>query len=129
MIKKGFTLIELLAAIVLLAVGLTVMMQLVARMLQLSSKQEYHNNVVFLAEREMEEVEGRLFGNFSTNCNQAVSVFAAPHAAYKYVVTDDLGATVKTIAVTVWHDADNDNTLDSGEESLALTTKIARKQP
>jgi len=100
-------------------------MQLMARSLDISTKQERYNNATFLAKAKIEEVMGKVIDNFSTNRSESATAFASPYTDYKYTVSDDVGTDIKVISVTAWYDDDGDGALDSGEESITLDTKVA----
>ncbi len=127
MIKhKSFTLIEVLAAIILIAVALTPLMYILAQSLRLSVKEERLTKVIFLGTRKMEDVFSGVVYNFTPSVDQGPVEFS-DYLGYKYIVNDDENATIKTIAVTTWYDENNNDSVDSDEESVTLDTKICNR--
>ena len=123
--KGGFTLIEILASIVLIAVALVPLMQILAQSLGLSMKEERLTKVIFLGERKMEEVRGKVTYDFDTSRAESAAQFLVPYDEYKYTVADDEGADIKVISVTVWHDEDDDDVVDNDEETITMDTRVA----
>jgi len=122
--KHAFTFIEVLTTVVLMLVALIPLMTIVPQMIQNSLKAERLLTVVFLAEQKMEEVKRDVVNSFGVSRDEATTAFNSPHAAYKYTVADNEGASLKEIRVDAWHDEDADSVLDSGEVSIRIDAII-----
>ncbi|MBT3261808.1 prepilin-type N-terminal cleavage/methylation domain-containing protein [bacterium] len=130
--KKGFSLVEVLTAVALLALVLTVLMQIVPSMLQIGRKVEINSKLSFLAEQKIEEIISFTKSNhvsygFNNNYTQTATAFAAPDTVYKFTISDDQNANLKTLSITVWKDVDNNNVLNTNEHSFILDTKVVNR--
>jgi len=123
---KSFTLIEVLAAIILIAVALTPLMYILAQSLRLSVKEERLTKVIFLGTRKIEEAAADVSYNFTSSVSQGPEEFS-DYSGYKYTVSDDEDPDIKSISTTVWYDENDDNSVDSNEESLTLDTKVSNR--
>lgn len=129
---QGFTLIEVLASIALISVAIIPVAKALTQGLALSAKEERVTKVIFLAERKIEELENIILDDFDTHRDKVATAFTDDgYSGYKYTVSDTVierdGSDLKKIQVQVWYDEDNDNKVDSGEESITLDTKIAER--
>lgn len=127
--RHGFTLIEVLASIVLIGGALVAIMTIVPQMIENSLGTERLTKVIFLAERKTEEVIGKVINNFDNDgagYDESATAFTNDgYSAYKYTVDDDEASDIKEIEVEVWYNKDDNDTPDSGEESITLDTKLA----
>ena len=126
-LQSGYTLLEILMAISILSIVLIPLMEMLPRTLLLDARLERETKVAFLAQREVEEVKSRAIYDFSMDYSESATAFPAPDLSYKYTVSDDQGAEIKEIAVTVWYDEDNDDSVGGDEEQLVLYTKFAKR--
>ncbi len=123
--RKGFTLIEVMVSVFLVGLVLVAVMQIVPGMLKVGTKVEVVTKATFLAEKKLEEVLGLIESDYSVNRTQAATAFPSPDTLYKFTVSDDAGADIKVLNVTVWNDDDGDGVIDSDEYSVSLDTKVA----
>jgi len=128
--EKGFTLLEVILSVAILSVALIPMMDLIPRTLTNSLKSERETKVAFLAEQKIEEVKSQAINNFGIDYTISPSspgyvAFANP--TYKYSVTDNAGASIKEIVVSVWYDADGGGSANGDEETIQLSTKVAKR--
>ena len=126
-LESGYTLLEILVAISILSIVLIPLMEMLPRTLLMSSQLERETKVAFLAQRKVEDVKCRAIYDFSVDYTESAAAFPAPDSSYKYTVSDDQGAEIKEIAVTVWYDEDNDNSVGGDEEQIVLYTKFAKR--
>jgi prepilin-type N-terminal cleavage/methylation domain-containing protein len=125
--SKGFTLVEVMTATALIGLVLVALMQIVPGMLKVGTKVEVITKATFLAEKKMEEIHSLINSSYSVNRTQSAAAFSSPNSLYKFTVSDDGGANIKIINVTVWNDDDGDNTIDSNEYSVSFDTKVANR--
>lgn len=125
MSKKAFTLIEVLASILLIGGALISIMIIVPQIIENSLKTERLTTAIFLGESKLEDVKRDVINDFSDAKDESASSFSPPYGDYKYTVSDDEASDIKIIQVTAWYDEDDDDVLDSGEESIILDTKVA----
>ena len=128
--NKGFTYLELLAAIIITALALVPIMRIVPEGMQAATRVERLTRAALLAQNKMDEVRSQIFSanpsyGFSNDYTESATAFPSPDDSYKYTVTDDQGANIKELNVTVWFDTDGDDSQDSDEESVGLDTKVA----
>lgn len=131
--SKGFTLIEIVLAIFIMSLGIIAIMQVFPTTLMVSKDTEEMTRATFLAERKMEEVKGKIRyeNDFANDYNESSpTAFPPPDENYKYTVIDtedEHPGEVKEIKVTVWHDSNNNNSWDEGENRIILDTKVAKR--
>ncbi|MCP4650840.1 MAG: hypothetical protein GY853_12290 [PVC group bacterium] len=130
--REAFTLTEVLAGIVLLALAIIPMANYLTQSFVISVREERITKTIFLAERKMEELKGKIIYDFNTDRDAKATAFTDPgYGNYKYIVDDQTIATkksgLKQIQVQVWYDEDGDKVIDSDEESVTLNTKIAQR--
>lgn len=135
----GFTLIEIVLAIFIMSWGIIAIMQVFPTTLLVSKDTEEMTRATFLAERKMEEVKSKILGRstdpgypygWNYDYNETGESFPPPDENYKYTVADtedEHPGEVKEIEVTVWHDSNNNNSWDEGENRIILDTKIAKR--
>ena len=125
MSEGGFTFLEVLATIVILSIALIALMEMLPNALVLDGRMERETKAIFLAQRKMEGVKGKIIYDFDPDYSESATAFPSPDATFKYTVSDDQGAEIKEIAVNVWYDKDGDDLIDDDEEAVELNTKIA----
>lgn len=128
----GFTLIEIVLTIFIMSLAIIPIMQVFPTTLMVSKDTEQMTRATFLTERKMEEVKGKIRyeDNFTNDYNESPTAFPPPDENYKYTVVDTEAEhpnEVKEIEVTVWHDSNNNNSWDEGENLIILDTKIAKR--
>lgn len=123
--NRGFTLIEVLASILLITAAIIPIMIIVPQIIENSLKTGRLTTAIFLGEHKLEDVKRDVINDFSDSKDKSASSFSPPYRDYKYTVSDDEGSDIKIIQVRAWYDENDDNVLDSGEESITLDTKIA----
>ncbi len=128
----GFTLIEIVLAIFIMSYGIIAIMQVFPTTLLVSKDTEEMTRATFLAERKMEEVKGKIRheNDFANDYDDSPTAFPPPDENYKYTVVDtgdEHPGEVKEIEVTVWHDSNNSNSWDEGENRIILDTKVAKR--
>jgi prepilin-type N-terminal cleavage/methylation domain-containing protein len=127
---RGFTYLELLAAIAIMALALLPIMRLLPEGMKAASRVERLTRSALLAQDKMDEVRSRVLSTnliygFNQDYNESATAFPAPDDDYKYTVTDNQAANIKTLNVTVWFDEDGDNVQGPDEESVGVDTKVA----
>ena len=130
--RLGFTLIEVLASVALIAAAIIPIARALTQSLVISTKEERLTKVIFLAERKTEELKNKILYDFDTDRDQGATAFTdSGYSEYKYIVDDEVieneDSRLKQIQVQVWHDEDDDSTIDSNEESITLDTKVAER--
>ena len=125
--RRGFTLIEVLASVVLIAVAIIPVAEALTQGLVISAKEERLTKVIFLADRKMEEIIGKVIYDYNTDRDESGNFseygdLDPSYSEYKYTVDDsvieDNDSKLKKIEVKVWHD---------DGESITLDTKIAER--
>ncbi len=129
---KGFTYLEVLAAMLIMSIAIVPIIRLNAGAMTVASEIEHLTKVSFLAQNKIDEVRSRALGTnasygFGVDYTESVAAFPSPDDSYKYTVADDDGTNIKVLNVTVWFDDDDDDVLDSDEESVSLDVKIANR--
>jgi len=126
--EKGFTLIELMLATAILVISIIPITMMLPRMLTENRIVERENRAVFLGQLKMEETKTKALTYFNSDYSvTSATAFQSPDNKFKYTVADNYGLDIKDISVTVWYDANDDNTLDSDEERIQFKTKIANR--
>lgn len=125
--ESGFTLLEILLTIIILSIALIPLMEMIPHALVLDKGIERETQAVFLAQQKLEEIKGKAIYDFSPDYSESATAFPSPHSAYKYTISDNLDTGIREIAVNVWYDEDDDNTIDENEAEVELNTKIAER--
>jgi Tfp pilus assembly protein PilV len=127
--EKGFTLIELMLATVIVIISIVPITMILPRMLTENRIVERENRAVFLGQLKMEEMKTKALTYFNWDYNKTAIAFPPPHNIFKYSVTYVAGMdlNIREITVTVWYDANNNNTADTGEEWIQLKTLITNR--
>jgi len=129
---KGFTLVEILATVAIIGLGIVPVMEILPSGMDFLRKINHLTRDVMLAEQKIDELRGQILGtNASYGYNKAggygdSGIFAG-FTDYNYTVTDDQGADIRELSVTVWFDADGGGTQDADEDNVQLDTKIAER--
>ena len=128
--SKGFTYLELLAAIVITAAALVPIMRVLPEGMTAATRVERLTRSALLAQNKMDAIRSQILGTnasygFSKDYTESATAFPAPDDDYRYTVSDDQGADIKVLNVTVWFDEDGDGSQDADEESVSLDVKIA----
>jgi len=150
--EAGFTMVEVLVALAILSITLIPLMGLFTMAPVLHSHREQKLRAGFLAQLRLEQVKNKIIENFEyqypgdgyNKSSGAVTDFAPPvgdpeeglfepsDAEYRYTIVDAILSgpppLMRDITVTVWHDKDADNTLDSDEQEVELVTRVARRR-
>ncbi|MFH1836900.1 MAG: prepilin-type N-terminal cleavage/methylation domain-containing protein [Candidatus Omnitrophota bacterium] len=130
--NKGFTLIEILATVAIIGIGIVPVMNILPEGMKSIRKVEYLTRSVMLAQQKMDEVRSLVLGtNAGYGYDKAggyddTGTFTS-FTDYAYEVEDDQGADIRELSVTVWFDENGNSTLDAGEDSVKLDTKIAKR--
>jgi type II secretory pathway pseudopilin PulG len=139
--KKGFTFIEILFATMIVTISIIPITMILPRMLSENRIVERENRAVFLGQMIMEEMKTSALTYFYWDgYNKTAVTFPPPYNIppyniFRYTVTyatpDGMDNNIRQITVTVWYDANNNNTLDTGEgeveEWIQLTTLITNR--
>ncbi|MFH1411842.1 MAG: type II secretion system protein [Candidatus Omnitrophota bacterium] len=130
--KKGFTLIEILAAIAVVGLGIIPVMNTLPEGLKALRKTEHLTRDVMLAQQKMDELRDQILGTnasygYSKSGGYGGSGTFTGFSGYRYSVTDDQGSDIRELTVDVWFDDNGNGTLDTGEDSVTLDTKIAKR--
>jgi len=125
--QNGFTLLELLLAIAILSIAIIPIMSIFPQVLLMSSKMERESRITFLAQKKLEEVKSQAISDFSQNYSSSATAFSGSDSMFKYVISDVVDNTIRSIRVTVWHDKDGSDTINGDEEWIELNTKVAER--
>lgn len=134
--RPGFTYLEILATILIMTIALIPIMRIMPEGMKATKRVERLTQAGFLAQQKMENVRRAIFDpdyDFDNiNSSEGTTAFASPFGSYKYVVTDNQGAGIKELNVTVWFDENDNDIIDTyaapyqeDEVSVSLDTKIA----
>ncbi len=132
--NKGFTLIEIVISLTILAVALVPMIQMLPGGLIIRAKIERVTKITFLAQKKMEE-QINLF-HYDFDHDSSISFDPGPtdyssigFPGFKFKVTVNVVVTnkLKSLKVTVWYDADNDDVPDSEEDLVVLDNQVASR--
>ncbi len=118
-LKRGFTFLEVLAALIILSVALIPIISWVPLSLQTKRSAEHKTTAIFLAQSKTEELRYRIIANFTPNYTNS-SAFPSPYQDFRYNVTDNLDANLKTISVKVWH-------IEKPQDETIFYTQVARR--
>ena len=127
--ESGFTMLEIVASVAILAIAIVPMLGLFVGAPVLHAQREQQTRAAFLAQRRLEEVKSQAAHDFDADYNKtsvSAADFSAPDTKFRYTVSDDQGANLREVAVTVWYDENDNNSLDDNEDQFLLSTKIAR---
>jgi len=133
--EKGFTLIELMLATVIVIISIIPITMILPRMLSENRMVERENRAVFLGQMKMEEMKTKALTYFNYDWpsrpggGATPTAFPSPDNEFKFTVAYVAGMdpNIKKITVTVWYDANNNNTADTGEEWIQLKTLITNR--
>lgn len=130
--SHGFTLLEVVVSVALVSVVLIPLMQMVPNMLKIGTKVEAVTRSTFLATQKMEEIKSLIQSSnasygYTKNYTQSATAFPSPYFLYKFTISDNADAHIKTLTVTVWNDADGNGAIGATEYSVALDTKVAKR--
>jgi len=121
----GFTLTEVVVASGLLVVAMIPILKALTSAHVVGSIIEHKTRSLTLAQSKLDDIRARSIYNYS-------STFAETSASldglYLCTVTDSGSSTeLRTVAVSVGYDSNTNNTLDSDETEVTLTTRLARR--
>lgn len=106
-----------------MAFGIVPIMRLSPDMVRMKANITIRSNCMFLAKEMMEDLKGRVFGDFSANYSQAATTFNdteyADYVNYRYSIADTGNASIKNITLSVW--------LDGTDDIFTLYTKLANR--
>jgi prepilin-type N-terminal cleavage/methylation domain-containing protein len=125
--NKGFSLIELVVSMAIMLPMLILVLNLVPRM-----NRVYHTAHAITVSSQL---GGQLMdaivlksrktaADFNQNFTQFAIPFEAPFSQFKHTVSDTNTPGIKTIAITVWKDLDNNGRLDSDEPTFTTKRSI-----
>ena len=119
--KNGFTLIELIAALAILTIALLPLVNWLPLSIQTQIKAERKTKAIFLAQAKLEELRTAIINNFDKDYNQLNPLaFTPPYQNFRYSITDDLDANLKTISVKAWN-------IENPQDETIFYTQIARR--
>lgn len=119
------TLTEVVVASTLLLVALVPMLKGLTASHFTSVMIEQKTRSLTLAQSKIEEIKARSINNYSESFSDGDISLAA---GYRCDVSDTPeGANLRAITVSVGFDDDSDNTLNTAEVDVELSTKIARR--
>lgn len=129
--SAGFTLVEMIAVTAIIAVGLAAIILVLVEGADSSDRVERWTRDVFLSQTKLEDIRGKILGTnpaygFDKDYNEPAAAYPS-YPGYYYTVVDDTDGDMKELVVTVWFDKDGGGALDAGEQSVALDTKIAKR--
>jgi len=121
----GFTLTEVVVASALLIVAMVPILKALTSAHVVSSIIEHKTRSLTLAQAKLEDIRARSIYNYSGTFAGTSTSLDGP---YLCTVTDSgSGTDLRTVAVSVGYDSNTNNTLDSGETEVTLTTLLARR--
>ncbi len=120
--RVGVTIVEVVVASTLLLIALVPILKAMTTAQVTTRLVEHKTRSLILAQGKMSDIQARAIFQFSSNYAQTGTVL---DGQYLCNVSDDEDASLKTISVSVGHDANGDNTLASEEILVTLTTLIA----
>lgn len=141
--ERGLTYLEILATILIMSIALIPIMRIMPEGMKATRRVERLTRANFLGQSKMDEIRSQILGTnpnygFSKDYNKSATAFPNPddppdpHFKYKYTVTDDQGAGIKELKVTVWFDENGNDEPDTysdpheeDEISVSIDTKIA----
>ena len=153
--EAGFTMVEVLVALAILSITLIPLMGLFTMAPVLHAHREQKLRAGFLAQLRLEQVKNKIIEDFEYQYDSGSGdgynkssgdatdfdppsgdpeegLFEPSDAEYRYTIVDAILSgpppLIRDITVTVWHDKDGDNTLDSDEQEVELVTRVARRR-
>ena len=125
--NKGFSLIELVVSMAIMLPMLILILNLVPSM-----NRVYHTAHAItvssqLGAQVMDAIvwqSRKTAADFNQNFTQLAMPFEAPFSQFKHTIADTNTPEIKTIAITVWKDLDNNGSLDSDEPSFTHKRSI-----
>ncbi|HOC93080.1 MAG TPA: prepilin-type N-terminal cleavage/methylation domain-containing protein [bacterium] len=150
--SRGFTIVEVVVVVVLMGLVVYPMARVVASSLEASNNEFRLTHAAFLAQMKIEETRTRAAcystagpicpeggpTDFTADFNSTpttgdpLCLFPAPFEDFKctvqYYNTGGAGFR-RAMRVRVWHDTDEDDTLDADEPSVFLETTISKRPP
>lgn len=127
--ETGLTLLEVLVAVGLLGLALTPMIGMMSRGLAATHRVESLSRSLMLAESAYEEVRARAqstlapFG-FDRDYSRPATPFQPPDQDYVLEIVDDRKQEMRSLRITVWHDANGSRTVDEGEIPVVIDTQV-----
>ena len=129
--RRATSLLELTVAVGLLALTLVPALRLMRDAVGWGESVDNRELIATLCVSKLEEQLASVAGNWA-NSTASGSFSSEGFSAIRYDVTasdavSDGGLVdqLMTVTVTVWHDADGDTTLDSGESYTTMASKVA----
>ncbi|MCG8696466.1 MAG: hypothetical protein MI922_00315 [Bacteroidales bacterium] len=121
--RRGFTLVEVISATVLLSGTIIGFITIMSENLSVSREAELRIHASLLAEGEVERIKAAFYDDFSTDVSGWSSDLGQDYRVSRSVTT--VNSYLKEIEVEVGYDTDGDNSLDSEEVLVTLTTQYA----
>jgi len=121
----GFTLTEVVVASALLIIAIVPILKALTSAHVVGTIIENKTRSLTLAQAKLDDIRARSIYNYSgTFAETSTSL----DGSYLCTVTDSgSGTDLRTMTVSVGYDSNSNNTLDSGETEVTLTTLLARR--
>ena len=126
-LPAGFTLTEVIVASALLIIAMVPILRALTSAHASSTSIEYKTRSLTLAQAKLDEIKARSIYDYTKGGSSFAESNTSVDGSYRCNVTDDAGATIKTIAVSVGYDLDGDTTLAADEVEVTLTTYLAKR--
>lgn len=115
---SAFTFLEVLFTVVIISVGLIAIINWVPGIIATKIKAEQKSTAIFLAQGKIDDIKREAALSWTSFNETNPQSWSVPYDSYRWTASDDSGASLKTVSVSVWHIEDADN-------KVRLDTKIA----
>ena len=125
--SAGLTLTEVVVASSLLIIAMVPILRALTSAHASSTSIEYKTRSLALAQAKLDDIKARSIYDYTNGGSSFAESNTSVDGSYRCNVTDDEGATIKTIAVSVGYDLNGDTTLAADEIEVTLTTYLVKR--
>ena len=123
--EQGFTLTEVVTASALLVIAIVPILKALTSAHVTSRIIEHRTISLILAQSKLDEVKARSIRNFTDSFSESNLVVGSSYLCN--VIDSSVNSNLKKITVSVGYDSNGNNSLESSEFDITLSTLLARR--
>jgi len=127
--KRGFTFLEVLISILILGIFMASFGVGLYHILNEDDMEKIESTCLELSERVMEDYRKTILANWTASFPISGNFASIGYTSYLYTISiTNITNSLRQFTITVWNDANNNNTLDNFEGKAVLVSLISRRR-
>uniref|UniRef100_A0A7C3RL56 Type II secretion system protein n=1 Tax=Dictyoglomus thermophilum TaxID=14 RepID=A0A7C3RL56_DICTH len=127
--KRGFTFLEVLISILILGIFMASFGVGLYHILNEDDMEKIESTCLELSERVIEDYRKTILANWTASFPISGNFASIGYTSYLYTISiTNITNSLRQFTITVWNDANNNNTLDNFEGKAVLVSLISRRR-